>query len=137
LPAEGGAGGESAPGRASVEAEVRVAFARYEEALRRHDIEALNNFFVVSPDTVRFGIDEQNYGFDAIAAYRRESAPVHPQRELQHIVIVSIGAGVACVSAEFTDPATVGIGRQTQTWVRTAAGWKIAMAHVSTTRSKF
>jgi len=136
LPAEGGAGGEFQPGRASVEAEVRAAFARYEDALIRHDVDALNNFFVISPDTIRFGINEQNYGYDAVAAYRRESAPVHPQRKLQHTVIVCLGADVACVSTEFTDPATVGLGRQSQTWVRTPAGWKIAMAHVSTTRSK-
>jgi hypothetical protein len=35
------------------------------------------------------------------------------------------------VSAEFTDPASAQLGRQTQTWVRTEAGWKIAVAHVS------
>ena len=128
MPAEGG--------RASVEAEVSAAFARYEEALIRHDVEALNHFFVVSPDTVRFGIDEQDYGFDAIAAYRRQSAPVHPQRCLRHTVIVCLGSDVACVSTEFTDPATPGLGRQSQTWVRTPTGWKIAMAHVSTTRTK-
>jgi len=123
-----------AEGRAAVEAEVRVAFERYERALREHDIDALNGFFVVSPDTVRFGIDEQNYGFDAIAAYRRASTPVHSQRTLHRTVIVTLGNDAACVSTEFADPLSAGVGRQSQTWVRTPVGWKITMAHVSTAR---
>jgi ketosteroid isomerase-like protein len=116
---------------AALLAEVRRAFDRYEQALVRHDVEALNDFFVASPHSVRYGIAEQHYGFDEIAAGRRRALPVHPQRRLLRTVVTSYGDDVACVSAEFADPATAGTGRQTQTWVRTAAGWKIAVAHVS------
>jgi hypothetical protein len=35
------------------------------------------------------------------------------------------------VSCEFSDPSTSHTGRQTQTWVRTVEGWRIAAAHVS------
>jgi hypothetical protein len=116
---------------AAVVCEVRSAFERYEQALVRHDVEALNGFFLNSAHSVRYGIGEQHYGFAAIAAGRRSALPVHPQRRLLRTVVTSYGDDIACVSAEFTDPATAGVGRQTQTWVRTGEGWKIAVAHVS------
>jgi hypothetical protein len=116
-------------------AEVRAVYQRYEEALLRHDIETLNAFFLLSPDTVRYGLTEQNYGFDAIAAYRRAAAPVPRQRQLLRTVITVLGRDVACVSTEFSDPVTIGTGRQTQTWLRTAQGWRIAVAHVSTSKA--
>jgi ketosteroid isomerase-like protein len=118
-----------------VEREVRAAFEQYERALVRHDIEVLNSFFLASADAVRFGLAEQQYGIEAIAAWRRGAAAVHPQRRLLRTVVTSYGDDVACVSAEFTDPATSALGRQTQTWVRTASGWKIAVAHVSLSQS--
>jgi hypothetical protein len=116
---------------AAVEREVGAAFELYEHALVRHDIEALNAFFLPSVHSVRYGLAEQNYGIEAIAAYRHSAAPVHPLRQLLRTVVTAYGPDLACVSAEFTDPAAAGIGRQTQTWVRTGAGWKIAVAHVS------
>ncbi len=112
-------------------AEVRAAFERYEDALRRNDVEALIDFFLPSEDTVRYGLAEQNYGHAQLAAYRRAAAAIHPGRRLLRALVTGYGEDVACVSAEFTDPARPGIGRQTQTWVRTARGWKIAVAHVS------
>jgi ketosteroid isomerase-like protein len=118
-----------------VEREVRAAFEQYEQALVRHDIDALNGFFLDSADAVRFGLAEQQYGIDAIAAWRRSAPAVHPQRRLLRTVVTACGEDVACVSAEFTDPDTPTLGRQTQTWVRTASGWKIAVAHVSLSQS--
>jgi hypothetical protein len=117
--------------RAAVIAEVRAVFEQYEAALARNDIELLNAAFLHGATTVRFGIAEQDYGFEAIAAYRRTAAPVHPQRRLLHTVISSFGPDMACVSCEFSDPSTARTGRQMQTWVRTAQGWRIACAHVS------
>jgi hypothetical protein len=111
--------------------EISAVFERYEAALRRHDVESLNGFFLCSADTVRFGLDEQNYGIEAIIAYRRAAQPVHPERQVVRSVVSCFGADVACVSAEFTDPSSVHVGRQTQTWVRTVEGWRIAVAHVS------
>ena len=115
--------------------EVRAAFEQYERALIAHDIETLNGFFLNSADSIRYGIAEQNYGIEAIAAYRRGSVPVHHERRLLRTVVTSYGTHVACVSTEFTDPVTAGLGRQTQTWVRTAEGWKIAVAHVSVSQA--
>jgi len=112
-------------------AEVRAVFERYETALARNDVAVLNELFLPAESTVRFGIAEQQYGFEAIAAYRRTAAPVHPQRQLLHIVISALGPDTACVSCEFSNPSTPRRGRQTQTWMRTDKGWRIAAAHVS------
>jgi uncharacterized protein (TIGR02246 family) len=112
-------------------AEVRAVFERYEAALARNDVAVLNELFLPSATTVRYGIAEQQYGFEDIAAYRRAAAPVHPQRRLLRTVISAFGPDVACVSCEFSDPSTAHTGRQTQTWVRTVEGWRIAAAHVS------
>jgi hypothetical protein len=118
--------------RDEAESEVRQQFDRYEQALRAHAIQTLNDFFVDSPTTVRFGIAEENYGRAEIEDYRRRCAPVHPDRRMRRAVIAVLTPEVVCVSSEFVDPDTVGTGRQSQTWLRTVSGWKIAMAHVST-----
>jgi Protein of unknown function (DUF3225) len=119
------------PWRTAAETEVRQQFDRYEQALRAHAIDTLNDFFVDSPQTVRFGTSEENYGKESIDTWRRLCVPVHPYRQTHHVVLVALTPQVVCVSCEFTDPNTVGTGRQSQTWLRTADGWKIAMAHVS------
>ena len=124
-------GDAGAAWREAVEAEVQQQFDRYEQALRGHAIDALNDFFVDAPETTRFGIGEENYGRAAIDDYRRGCAPVHPHRQLRRSFVVALTPQVVCVSSEFTDPDTIGIGRQSQTWLRTPGGWKIAMAHVS------
>jgi len=111
--------------------EVRAAFDLYEAALCRHDVALLNDFFVQRDDTARFGVAEHNRGAAQIAAWRRDSAPVHPQRRLLDVVIVSYGHDAASASAEFEAPGSLQRGRQSQTWVRTPGGWKIAAAHVS------
>jgi ketosteroid isomerase-like protein len=115
----------------AVVAEVRACFDEYEAALRRHDADALNRFFLQRADTVRFGLAEHNYGAAAIDAWRRDATPVSAQRRITRLVIVTLGHDSASVSAEFEAPDSAGIGRQTQHWVRMPEGWRIAAAHVS------
>jgi hypothetical protein len=123
--------GEEAINAPDVIAEVRAEFERYERALRAHDVPALNGFFLERADTVRFGVSEHNYGIEAIRWFRTHTAPIAPGRALLRTTISAYGRDLACVSAEFLDPTATGIGRQTQTWVRVAAGWRIVAAHVS------
>jgi ketosteroid isomerase-like protein len=111
--------------------EVQAEFDRYERALRDHDVSTLNRFFLDDEATVRYGVSEHSYGAEAIRAYRASTSPLAPGRKLQHTVIMTFGADAASVSTEFTSPASRMIGRQSQTWVRTDAGWKIIAAHVS------
>jgi len=103
----------------------------YEAALLVNDIAKLNDYFWTNECTVRYGVAEQSYGYAAIEHYRRLAAPVSRQRQLRHTVITSFGADAASICTEFFVPGSARLGRQTQTWVRFAAGWKIVAAHVS------
>lgn len=113
-------------------AELLAAFEAYERALRAHDVEALDRFFLPFPSTVRYGVAEHQYGFEAISRWRRSSPPVDPRRTLEATVVTTYGRDVGVASTLFRRPDEPGrIGRQTQLWVRTEEGWKIAAAHVS------
>ncbi len=107
------------------------AFAAYERALVAHDVEALDAFFVDDPATRRFGVADEQCGATALARWRRASDPVPAGRRLEATQVVPLGDDVAVVSTRFgygDGPAT---GRQSQVWVRTPDGWRIAHAHVS------
>lgn len=112
-------------------AEVRAEFERYETALVANDREALVEFFLDSPTTVRFGIDDAQYGHDELAAFRRSEAVATPPRDLRRTVITALGRDVAVANTEFVPHGTTAVGRQSQTWLRTDAGWKVVSAHVS------
>jgi len=111
-------------------AAVREAFFRYEAALLRNDVVALDAFFVHRADTVRYGVSETQYGIDEIRAFRSVQRPF--VRDLDRVEIVSYGKDVATASTLFYRPDFPGqVGRQQQTWIRTEGGWKVAAAHVS------
>lgn len=115
--------------RPEIVAEVAAIFAAYEQALVDNDVAALNAAFW--SDAVRYGIAECQYGAEAIAAWREIADPVPADRRLGPTVIATFGADVACVSTEFRYPGSTAVGRQTQTWIRLADGWRIVNAHVS------
>lgn len=115
---------------AAVLAEVAEAFAGYERALMGYDPAALDRFFWEDARAVRFGIAENLYGHDAIAAYRRTRSGV-PQRVLHDTVIVALGRDAAAVSTQFSYPGDPRIGRQSQSWARMPEGWRVVAAHVS------
>ena len=112
-------------------AEVTAAFEAYEIALGDNDIEALDAMFWQSEHTVRYGVGENLYGFEAIAQFRRDRPGGSPPRTLSNTVITTFGADMATANTEFLRIGGDRIGRQSQTWVRTEAGWKIVAAHVS------
>jgi hypothetical protein len=114
----------------SVVAEVSEAFERYERALLSNDNDILLGMFLNHAATVRYGVADVQYGFDQIAAFRRSQVAF--DRSLSQTVITTYGADCATASTLFHRPDLPGqIGRQTQTWVRTARGWRVAAAHVS------
>jgi len=113
-------------------AEVEAAFAEYERALVANDLTALDRLFLVRPETIRFGGGENLYGYAAIAAFRAARSPAGLARRLSRTVITTYGRDVAVASTLFhRDSAPGKIGRQMQTWLRTADGWRVAAAHVS------
>jgi hypothetical protein len=118
------------PNLPSIIDEVTIQFEAYERALVSNDVAALDEFFWKSDDVVRFGIGENLYGSEAIAAYRRHVPPGRISRSLVKTVVATFGSHLATVSAEFAD-GDGAVSRQSQTWIRMAEGWRIAAAHVS------
>ena len=114
----------------AVAREVAAAFADYERALMAYDVEALDGHFWHDPRAVRFGIAENLYGHAAIARYRR-SRSFAPARQLDHTAVLILGADAAVVNTEFRYEGDSRLGRQSQVWARTAAGWRVVAAHVS------
>jgi hypothetical protein len=115
-----------------VRAEVEAAFARYEAALSGNSVADLNGLFWPSPRTIRYGIGENLYGSDEIAAFRAARSPVGLQRRLWRTVITTFGRDFATASTLFLrDSAPGKTGRQMQTWARMPEGWRIVAAHVS------
>ncbi len=116
---------------ATVEAEVANCFADYEAALIAGDVETMNSWFVDDDRVVRFGLTDEQDGVAAIRTWRQAAARVPPGRQLLGTRIVAWGRDVVVVSTLFRYPRTGMVGRQSQTWVRTESGWRIAHAHVS------
>lgn len=115
-----------------IRAEVEAVFAEYETALVSNDVEVLDRLFLRAPTTVRYGGGENLYGYDDIAAFRSARSSKGLARRLARTVITTYGTDVATASTLFyRDSAPGKVGRQMQTWVRTADGWRVAAAHVS------
>jgi len=112
-------------------AEVRQAVDAYEDALMTNDVEALDDFFWNSPHTVRFGVAENLYGFEEIAAFRIGRQGGSPPRRRLRTEIVAFSPDVAVANVEFIRTDTGRNGRQSQIWIKTDSGWKVASAHVS------
>ena len=58
--------------------EVTEQFARYEKALVTNDVAVLDDLFRADPRTLRYGIGENLYGYDAITAFRAARSPARP-----------------------------------------------------------
>ncbi|MEA2775240.1 MAG: hypothetical protein QOF90_646 [Acetobacteraceae bacterium] len=115
-----------------VKAEVEAAFARYEKALMSNDVEALQALFWDSSHTIRYGIGENLYGHSEIGAFRAARPPVGLARTISRTVITTFGKDFATAATLFHRETVPGkVGRQMQTWARTADGWRIVAAHVS------
>ena len=113
-------------------AEVQTQFARYEQALVSNDVAVLDELFWNHPMTLRFGATENLWCYDEIAAFRAARPSVGLQRRILRKVIQTFGRDVATASVQFEREGRPGwIGRQQQTWVRTADGWRVVAAHVS------
>ena len=113
-------------------AEVTVQFQRYEKALIDNDVAVLDELFRNGKQTLRYGIGENLYGYDAITAFRAARSPIGLGRRTDKTVITTYGRDTAVASTLFYRDSLPGrVGRQMQTWVRFAEGWRIVAAHVS------
>jgi hypothetical protein len=120
-------------------AEMREAFAAYERALVGNDVATLDLLFWNSPLTLRYGVAENLYGWQAIAAFRAARSPAGLARTLRNTVITTFGTDAATANTEFLREGSERVGRQSQSWIRFPAsevgeafqGWRIVAAHVS------
>ena len=115
----------------AIHAEVSAVFARYENALVHNHTEVLDELFWPSEFTVRYGVAENLRGITAIREFRNARSPVGLARTLSHTVITTYGRDLASASTEFRREGSERVGRQSQTWVRFADGWRVVAAHVS------
>jgi hypothetical protein len=111
--------------------EVQEISDRYEQALVSNDVAVLDGLFWESPHTLRYGVGENLYGYPAIQAFRAARQASGLARTVLRTCITTYGHDFATVNLEFQRNASPHIGRQSQTWLRTADGWKVVSAHVS------
>ena len=86
----------------------------------------LNGMFWNSPLTLRYGTraHELLYGHAKIAEFRLKRGAVDQRRTLRNTRIVTFGADFGVANTEYIPAGSDQIGRQSQTWMRTAEGWK-------------
>ena len=92
-------------------AEVTAQFARYEKALVSNDVAVLDELFRNDPRTLRYGIGENLYGYDAIMAFRAARSPVGLMRRTDKTVITTYGRDTAVASTLFYRDDRAGQGR--------------------------
>lgn len=112
-------------------AELTACCDRYEAALMANDLATLDALFWASPHTLRYGVGETLYGIEEIRAFRQARVGGSPPREVLRRVVTTYGDSYGNCSLEFRRIGDGGLGRQSQSWIRTEAGWRIAAAHVS------
>ena len=112
-------------------AEMTAVFERYESAFVNNQIDVLDALFWASDTTVRYGVAEKQMGINAIRAFRASQPATDLARRLSNTVITTFGRDFATAMTEFHRDSTPRIGRQSQTWVRMAGGWRVVAAHVS------
>jgi hypothetical protein len=114
-------------------AELRALYPRYEEALVTNDVDALMEMFWAGPHVMRFGGNENLYGPEELAAFRKARPAANLARTVTRIDIVTFGRDFGSITLEFDRSTPTGVqrGRQSQIWVRLPEGWRIVQAHVS------
>ena len=111
-------------------AEIEAEFARYETAVLQNDVAVLDEIFWNNPLTLRYGVAENLYGYEAIKEFRA-SRSQGVNRICMNTIITAYGDDFATANTEFQSVGRLTAGRQSQTWVRTQDGWRIVTAHVS------
>jgi hypothetical protein len=114
-------------------AELYALYPCYEAALVSNDVDTLMAMFWAGPEVMRFGVAENLYGPEELAAFRKGRPGANLARKVTRLDIVSFGEDFGSIALEFERTSESGTvrGRQSQVWVRFAEGWRIVSAHVS------
>lgn len=121
-----------------VVAELKALYPRYERALVENDVDTLMEMFWAGPEVMRFGVTENLYGPEELAAFRKGRPSANLVRTVTRLDVASFGRDFGSIALEFeraTGQGTVR-GRQSQVWVRMPEGWRIVSAHVSLLAAK-
>lgn len=126
----------AAPGTAWVDRpevlqSLAAAFERYEDALIHNKLDVLDELFWQDERTVRFGARENLMGFEQIRAFRQGRSSAGLQRQVLQRQLCTFGETAGTTHITFQREGEARVGRQSQTWVRFAAGWRVVAAHVS------
>ena len=111
--------------------QLNAAFDAYEDALVQNKVSMLDEFFWTHPLTLRFGAKENLFGADQIKAFRASRPSVGLSRQIIDRHIVTFGDSMGVANITFKRPGELRIGRQSQTWLKFDAGWRVVSAHVS------
>jgi hypothetical protein len=113
--------------------ELQALYPRYEQALVSNDVDTLMAMFWTGPEVMRFGVTENLYGPEELAAFRKGRPAANLARTVKRLDIVTFGRDFASITLEFerATPSGTTRGRQSQVWVRLPEGWRIVSAHVS------
>ncbi|GBR50708.1 hypothetical protein AA106555_0302 [Neokomagataea thailandica NBRC 106555] len=103
----------------------------YEKALNNNHLDILDALFLESEHTLRYGVGENLYGISEIRNFRKARTGGSPPRRIIKRAICILTPETATVNLEFQRAGESRLGRQSQTWLKTKKGWKIASAHVS------
>jgi len=119
----------------AVRDELSAVAQAYELALVGNDRVTLDQFFMPGPHTLRYGLADEQYGYEAVVAFRASLPLQSPPRRIVRCEVSTYGADLGTVNLEFRYTDRAGGGRQSQTWVRSDqaghGGWRIVAAHVS------
>ena len=111
---------------------LRRRFEEYEDALVGNDLDKMNSFFWASPETVRFGIADFEFGYDEIVRWRAEHWSIPPGRKLMETRILMVSESVGVITTLFEYPERALLGMQSQVWRRfDSQVWLVVSAHVS------
>jgi hypothetical protein len=112
-------------------AELNQVFDQYEDALIHNKVDVLDALFWNSPHTLRYGARENLFGYEEIKAFRASRPAVGLVRDIVDRHIVTFGDAMGVANVTFKRRAEPRIGRQSQTWIKFAEGWRVVSAHVS------
>jgi Protein of unknown function (DUF3225) len=115
----------------AVDRAVLACFTAYEEALSAGDVAAMDAWFADDMRTIRFGVADEQWGAEEVRGWRSLALRVPAGRRLSETRVDLWADNLAVVTTLFRYPASVSVGRQSQTWLRTDAGWRVIHAHVS------
>ena len=124
---------------ARAQEELQHAFDLYEHALVHNKVDILDALFWNSPHTLRYGAKENLNGYDEIKAFRAARPSAGLSRDILERHIVTFGDSMGVANVTFRRAGEPRVGRQSQTWVKSAAGtdaalahgWRVVSAHVS------